>query len=276
MIQSLLSLKNLRQNTALLERPLFYNIKEEIVFGDLSFTLFLDINSLEKIQQVGIELKTSNNLIKDYALVFLNALLECTIPDAKNLNEKRLLEKLPVEDQQILKNLFSLINPFFLCLESLISTFTGEKIGILSFEKEANDLLCRCEKIRKSQFKEELSLNRYLLKNVFKKLNLSSICGACYQDAIAIYETSLEESYFLNGLSYVEWVLKIDSFLKNFFAKNSELQDYQFEILSFEKLLLKVKIKRGVHQRSRPELTSLIQQAIRQELTPEVKISVIF
>src|SRR5690606_34802395 len=146
--------------------------------------------------------------IEDYARAFANSLLTKKISEAKYINETSLLESLSLTDKEELEGLFPLINPFFLCLENLISIHSVDSLAIKALEGDLKDLLCRCEGITKTQFRKELVNNRYLLKDVFKKVNLAASCGSCYQDALSIYKTSIEESYFYQGLSYVEWVLK--------------------------------------------------------------------
>lgn len=272
MILSLPSLAKLNSNFEHLSPLTFYTLKEEWSHNGGKIIFYLDINSKDKIQNASVK----TDLFKDYAELFCRSLLNKTVSELRLYNEKKFFSHVASEDKDLLQNYFALMNPFFLILEKTLDKHEGIDIASNLLSLNQDDLLCRCENIKKKDFFLTLTQKKGSFQNAMRELNLASSCGNCLTSSEDIYEEYLSTSCFIAGESYVEWVLKLDEYLQRKLRESTEYQNYSMVILSFENLLLKIRVDRKESKESRMSLQSQFQTWVNDLEVENIKVSVIF
>lgn len=273
MSPSLPSLAKLDLSLHHLKRPLFFNTEMKLSFKDKKIQLYLDINAQDIVKDIGIE---ATGFDKDYLELFCLYLLGKSTSELKRVSETLFLKEVAIEDREKLSILFPLINPIFLVLEKAIEKYEGSDLAIQKLSLTQNDLLCRCENRTRREFLDSLYMNAGSFSKAMASLNLAATCGSCFKDSEKIYEDYLLSSCFLEEKSYADWVLDIDDFLKKRCLREEKFFDYTFELLSFEKLLLKIRVKRGEFELGRKELTEIISSWVHTEMHELIRISLIF
>lgn len=233
-------------------RLTYFNAKYTLSFDNFSLTLFLDIDSSEKI---------------------LGAMF-----DSEGDVPEILVQELNVAMASDFKNISTMNSIIYELYTKTLDSFTGRLTqNIMNAKKYQSDtLICRCLGINEGKILE-LSL-KYLgdRKKVVKECGISQVCGDCKTTFVDFLQSNQWAQYFYQGKSQADWIIESQRFLDQIYIpSNKTFNQLEKEVISFSQGLLKIKITGDRQAYKRAELHDLIYPYIQNQFGNDIKISLV-
>jgi NifU-like protein len=241
-------------------KPIFFQSSVSFKLKDIEITLFLDIDSKEKIQS--LQYLYEGN---PFFLAYFSALSELakglTLEQAKILTHENFNEFFRSDDEfQSLdhENQTPWLNLSLMMLKKVIEDYEGT-FHVPYFEmksEKSHDLICRCFGIYKNELVKLIQDNdNFEINDLMVKTKAGAGCRSCQVDIDEIYFETREvyplkkkmdmpkvsSNYKIQNKSTAQWVIDIDKSVKSFLVANSlSLDLIEIEKFKFPELRLKV------------------------------------
>lgn len=148
---------------------------------------------------------------------------------------------------------------------------------LLKTNFNANEIICRCNGIDRSQLQQMVDDNYADLSEVLKKSMVGQVCGSCMPEVKATCLASSHAADLYYGKSIGYWQEQINSELKSL-PKNLpvEYRNLHFEWINFKKGLLKLRCSGPREQLSRTDIQVVVRHQLQGKLQAPIEVSIVF
>ena len=245
-----------------MERPIFSSAK--LTYKNID--LYIDIDKKDVIIGLYFTIK-GESFWKPYLSIL------CSIAEGQSIHKAKGIGS---DDFSVFMKDSKAAKPFFnlaiLLLNEVIKVFEGEVSGHQKLTNNLNDeLICRCFGTYKGQIVEHCNKNKDAsLNSVSEEFLAGAGCSSCQKDIKTIIDQELgvknsSQTLFINSMSPVELILKLDECLKTF-----DYMEYQFEIIKLDGYHLSLS--------SNKDLNNSVKEMLEKHVftSLKVKLSLIF
>jgi NifU-like protein involved in Fe-S cluster formation/bacterioferritin-associated ferredoxin len=271
-------------------KPTFFQSSVSFKSKDLEVTLFLDVNSKEKIQSLQY-LYEGNPLYLAYFSALSEIVKNMPLIEAKLVSHddfKNFFKHDDEFDSLENENQTPWLNLALVLLKNVIEDYEGS-IHVPYFEMKMENyqhLICRCFGVYRNELVNLIRENDHFeLKDLMIKTKAGAGCKSCQIDIDEIYFETREtyplkkkidgmkvtSDYKLQNKTTAQWVIEMDKSIKSFLITNT-LSVELIEIEKFKFPELRLKISNVPEKLSIEKLEEKLDYYIEQSVGLKVKI----
>lgn len=235
----------------------YFNAQFSYLDGVNSFTIQLDISSKDIINDLGIVDKDfiwTQDFLRLKEQVLGKSINDLVIDDCDKFNAISMTLLMAIED------------------------YTGHlHQNIKDYGKNTDELICRCQAVDLKELKTSIDKHSADAKKVIQELKVSLVCGGCRSAFDKIISMSDWKKNYFADIENSRWCEMIYSAFQRAKELNNPIipLDLDYSIIKYQNNQVKLRVNGDRKGKNRFELTSEVEDFLKQKIHPEIKVSLV-